>query len=232
MVLLNNIHYAVYASLAIVVIIAASVLCTLNPNYFLQYTDPINPLVAIISCAILGYFILDHFNNQEYFKIYRDLNLLSAFRYASIVFLFVFVAILIDLIEPLPANINVPFPDALMFYPPIAFVVEILFHLVPLAILISLFKTIFKTTKFNQLFWLAILITSTLEPTYQALQMGPYPDWVLVIVWVNLFFFNVTQLLIFKRFDFMAMYAFRILYYFIWHIIWGYYRLELIFEII
>ena len=37
------------------------------------------------------------------------------------------------------------------------------------------------------------------------------------------------ELLIFKRYDFIAMYAFRLVYYLIWHIVWGYARLRSLF---
>ena len=39
-------------------------------------------------------------------------------------------------------------------------------------------------------------------------------------------FINLTLLSIFRRYGFFAMYGFRVAYYMIWHIIWGYIRLQ------
>jgi hypothetical protein len=40
---------------------------------------------------------------------------------------------------------------------------------------------------------------------------------------------NLCQLLIFRRYDFISMYTFRIAYYMLWHVLWGYARLRLLF---
>ena len=40
---------------------------------------------------------------------------------------------------------------------------------------------------------------------------------------------ELCQLLIFKRCDFVTMYALRLAYYDIWHLAWGHVRLELLF---
>ena len=45
----------------------------------------------------------------------------------------------------------------------------------------------------------------------------------------HIFLINVCQLLIFRRHDFISMYTFRIVYYAIWHIAWGYLRLRVLF---
>ena len=38
-----------------------------------------------------------------------------------------------------------------------------------------------------------------------------------------------TNAQLFQRYDFMAMHAFRLVYYLTWHIVWGYARLKLLF---
>jgi len=44
--------------------------------------------------------------------------------------------IIVDLITIFPADTNRPFPDSLFFYPIFGFVVEVIFHLLPLALLL------------------------------------------------------------------------------------------------
>ena len=46
---------------------------------------------------------------------------------------------------------------------------------------------------------------------------------------LHLFVFGMIQLSLFKRYGFVAMYTCRLAYYAVWHIIWGYLRLQLLF---
>jgi hypothetical protein len=40
---------------------------------------------------------------------------------------------------------------------------------------------------------------------------------------------NLAGLFLFRRFGFLPMYALRLFYYLIWHILWGYLRLSVLF---
>ncbi|MCB9291467.1 MAG: hypothetical protein H6560_29470 [Lewinellaceae bacterium] len=42
---------------------------------------------------------------------------------------------------------------------------------------------------------------------------------------LHIFLINLIQLWLFKRYDFVSMYTFRLVYYLIWHIGWGWVRL-------
>jgi hypothetical protein len=145
---------------------------------------------------------------------------------------FVFITILVDLKVVFPADLNILFPESLVFYPAIGFAVEILFHVLPLSVLLIFLTSIFKNISDSKLIWICILIVSLLEPTFQSIPMGSSnqsPLWAVAIVWLNLFLFNLSQLVIFKRYDFISMYSFRLVYYIIWHIVWGYIRFKLLF---
>ena len=48
-------------------------------------------------------------------------------------------------------------------------------------------------------------------------------------VGVFVFVFTVVELYVFRRYDFMSMYAFRLVFYMWWHITWGYLRLRWLF---
>ena len=79
--------------------------------------------------------------------------------------------------------------------------------------------------------WSCILIVALLESIFQTILGSSlaYPAWVIGYVFVNIFLINTFQLLIFKRYDFVSVYSFRLMYYAIWHIVWGYLRLSLLF---
>jgi len=120
------------------------------------------------------------------------------------------------------------FPQSLLFYPAIAFFVEILFHVFPLTLLIAVMSSILKNLNFNAIFWISIIIISMAEPIYQTMDMASskfFPVWAVAYVRLHIFLINFFQLLIFKKYDFISMYSFRLVYYLFWHIGWGYLRL-------
>jgi hypothetical protein len=140
------------------------------------------------------------------------------------------IIILLDLKAIFPEDVNRPFPDSLLFYPIFGFVVEVIFHLLPLALFLFILSSIFNLD-FEKVIWPCILVVALLEPTFQTI-LGfskPYPTWVTVCVFVNILLINLFQLSIFKRYDFVSMYSFRLVYYAIWHILWGQLRLGLLF---
>jgi hypothetical protein len=55
------------------------------------------------------------------------------------------------------------------------------------------------------------------------------PTWANAYVGIHLLAFNVVALEVFRRSGFVALYAFRVGYYLVWHIVWGYFRLPLLF---
>jgi len=127
-----------------------------------------------------------------------------------------------------PEDTNILFPESLLFYPAIAFLVEIVFHVLPTAILLVFLMAIFKTVDQEKLILICIFLVALIEPTFQ-IRVGDYPLWALIITWINLYLFNLTQLFVFKHYGFISMYFFRLVYYLMWHIIWGHFRLDLLF---
>ena len=169
---------------------------------------------------------------RGWFAIYNKENLAGLFRYSGLAALFVIISILVDLKVGFPVDMNILFPKSLLFYPVIGFLVEILFHVLPLSILLISLTTILKNISYTSILWICILFVALLEPTFQAMPMASsnhFPSWAVAIVWLNIFIFNLSQLLIFKHYDFISMYSFRLVYYLFWHIGWGYIRLKLLF---
>ena len=138
--------------------------------------------------------------------------------------------ILVDRLSPFPKHINIAFPISLSFYPVMAFVVEILFHLLPIGLLLFLFLGTVETASLDRVIRIIFLIAALIEPVFQVvLGKGQNNSLVLAYLGVHLFMFNYVQLLLFRRYDFISMYSFRISYYVLWHIVWGHFRLKLLF---
>jgi hypothetical protein len=151
---------------------------------------------------------------------------------AALAAVFGLVAVLVDLKVPFPADMNAAFPESLAFYPVMGFGVEILFHVVPLAVLLPILTSVFKGMGQDTAIWIAIGLVALLEPAFQTVTgrpAGSVPLWATAVVALNIFLINLTQLVLFKRFDFVTMYAFRLAYYAIWHVAWGHFRLGILF---
>ncbi|MDH4091009.1 MAG: hypothetical protein OEV74_03475 [Cyclobacteriaceae bacterium] len=222
-----RLQHSALAFLMIVVLVMTGILSYSNGVIFRRFLGSVNPMAAIGMSTIVGFWALSFLQAKGWFRIGtgRQLRL----RYALVAVLSASISILIDLEIVFPEDMNIQFPQSLLFYPVIGFFVEIVFHILPLTGLFFFVTAIFKTYDAEKVAWFCIPMVAMLEPTYQALYLQANPTWVIVSVWVNLFFFNTVQLLIFKRYDFISMYLFRLIFYVIWHIVWGYFRLELLF---
>lgn len=136
--------------------------------------------------------------------------------------------IIVDVMGGFPAELNVRFPQSLLFYPSLALVAESVFHLVPLALLAS----IWKVTRFelHPTRVLAIGAVALIEPMLQvAFFAGQSSLETNVFLGLYVLAFNLLALEIFRRSGFLALFALRLGYYFIWHIAWGHLRLPLLF---
>ena len=129
--------------------------------------------------------------------------------------------VLIDIFTHFPEAMNLPLPDALFFYPSIALVAEVQFHLLPLAFLTHIVP---RTVPRLWLFLPVILI----EPLFQVIFMqGASLQSLLVLLNVTLI--SAVQLWLFRRHGFAAMIGLRLSFYLFWHVLWGTLRLQILF---
>lgn len=139
--------------------------------------------------------------------------------------------IFVDLNGGFPQNINVLYPQSLLFYPLVGLLAEMLLHTLPLWIFLVYIPRLSKVHN-RGLRKSLIYSIAILEPVFQLI-LGQFTGlglwWAQLYTFINVYIFNVIQLHIFKRYDWMTMYLFRLVYYLIWHIVWGQLRLEIIF---
>ena len=219
----------VCAVIMIIVIGLTGLLNYWNASVFQRFFGGLHPVVLVFAMFVLGFYLLYFLLAKDWFVIFKKENLRGLVRYSGLTIVFAAISIALDVKVGFPEEMNIRLPEAWLFYPAIAFFVEILFHVLPLSLLLITLTSFFSKVKYQKLLWVCILIVAFLEPTYQVVFMDSSPAWAVAMVWLNLFVFNLVQLWIFKQYDFIAMLSFRLLYYLIWHIIWGYIRLELLF---
>jgi hypothetical protein len=227
-----RLHILVYAALALGAIGLTAIIYFSGQPFFQRFIGDWNPLFAALLVSVLGFLVLSFLLSYGGFAIYRKDNRSGLVRAAGLAAVFGVIAILADFKIVYAADINIPFPGSLLFYPAIGFFAEILFHALPLALLLLALMALQKNPRRPQVVLLCIFLVALLEPVYQARWMaasGHYPDWAVAFVALHVFLINLTQLLLFRRYDFVTMLVFRMVYYLFWHIGWGYMRLYILF---
>jgi hypothetical protein len=225
-------QYLAILALSLGVVGLAATLQASDPLLFQRFIGPTHPLIAFPLISALGVLLLSLLLSRGWFAIYRKEHLKVLWRSSALSALFFLITIVVDLKVMFPADLNVAFPGSLLFYPAIGFVVEVVFHVLPLALLLTALTAICRNIGRQKATWLCIPIVSLLEPIYQTMPMAAsphYPFWAVVVVGLNLTLFNLFQLFMFQRYDFIAMYSVRLVYYLLWHIVWGHIRLRLLF---
>jgi len=192
---------------------------------FETYFGSIPPLLAIALTALAGFVSLAFLHSRGWFEIYTSKSVRGMGFSAAIATLFGVWQICADLlISRFPKDINVSPPQSLLFYPAIGYVVEVVFHALPLALLLAVLGRSKKKSNTTIVIWLCIVFVSSLEPVLVHIRMGSS-----AYVGVFVFVFTLVELYVFRRYDFISMYSFRLVFYMWWHITWGYLRLRWLF---
>lgn len=137
-----------------------------------------------------------------------------------------------DLIFVLPRDMNIVGIISIPFYTSGAFLVEIIQHTIPLAIWLGILGRLFFRGSYQRvIFWIGALIVAALEPISQL--GGPfftgYPPAFYVVGAGAINAINLFQLYIFRRNGFVPMFVTRLGMYFLWHVVWGMIRLQVLF---
>ena len=227
----NKTQFLVYAILFVVVMLCTVLVRIQNRNIFRTHLGSANPLVSIPIIAMIGFVCFSILIKQEWFAVFQSVNR-KGYRLAAILsIVFCLEAIMLDLVFRFPMGMNIPFPNSLIYYPAVGFVVNILFHVIMVTIVTGLLQLIAPHMTVEKTIWIAILLTAMVEPVYQMIFGAKVNGWtwLVVLTGVHVMLINLAQLFLFRRYDFVTMYAMRLMFYLLWHIVWGMVRLNILF---
>jgi hypothetical protein len=214
------------AALALGTAGATEALLRSHGDVFRPYFGSLHPLLAITLISLLGIVALRILSLRWKFKMYAGRESWKGMRNSlMLATLFAVVMILVDWHTRLPYS-HVPPPQSFLFYPVMAFVAEVMFHAVPLAILLIALGSWGKARDPGRLVSSCVFLSSCLEPIFQVSMRASEAALSLVDAYVGLhvYVFNLLQLVVFRRYDFVSMFAFRLIYYLYWHVTWGWAR--------
>ena len=223
-------QYAAYIIISLAGLISIVILLPSSGMYFRRFFGEMNALIVIVLASIVGAVALWLLQEKFYFVLFMGKETIRGLKLSAVLASVLAMAIVVaDFFIRYPEDTNVPIPQALLFYPAVGFVAEIVFHVLPLALLLIFLNPLGSWIGKERVVWLGTLIVAVLEPTFQVLFEGKAFTWGAVYTWIHVFVFTILQLYVFRRFDFVSMYSFRLVYYAYWHILWGVIRLNVIF---
>lgn len=223
-------QYAAYSGLSLVALGLTAILLPQASASFRRFIGSANPFLIVVATAVAGAGALTYLQKSAGFEILKGRATLRGMAVSAGLATLLGVAIIVaDIILRYPAEINVPWPEAWLFYPVIGFIAEILFHVLPLALLMFLLSPLRKRWGQGRIGWIAIVCVAILEPIFQVtFDRGPF-DRLDAYTIFHVFIIALLQLWVFRRYDFFSMYGFRLCYYAYWHLLWGVLRLEWLF---
>ena len=225
----NNVQYLIFSYLFAFVTLCCLILYFIDISPFQRFIGNINPFLVIFISFILGLVFHSYLITKTTFVIYKKNNLVTYLSIVGIASLFGLEIISADIwLVDYSSEINILFPKSIFFYPAIAFIVEVLFHSIPISLIIFILSLL-KKINIRNIVLISIIVVALIEPLYQIWFTSQSCTITIIYTGIHVFLFSLTQLLIFKHFGFISMYLFRIIFYVIWHILWGYARLELLF---
>ena len=119
---------------------------------------------------------------------------------------------------------NAPWPASPLFYTAGAIVVEVFYRLLPVPLLLWLISNVvLRGRAQTQIFWILAVLSSLLEPADQDLrELGHGASLTLVApAFVIDLVLNLAQVVMFRRYGFVAAIATRVVFYVVWHVVYG-----------
>ena len=225
--------YLVFLILSAAVLTCVGVISWRDPSLFGPYFGAIPPMLAAAVACSAGFGACWTLGRYYGFEIVRTATFKRGVAVAAGAAVPFMVAVtLADVWLRFPADVNVPLPDGLLFYPAMGFVAQVLLHVVPLAILVPLTGVVAPSWSIGRRFWVCIVLVATLEAAFQVRSAWAHDTLTALplFVGVHLFLFGIVELTLFRRYDLVSMVAFRIIYYGYWHLLWGVLRLQWLFH--
>lgn len=222
----NQVQLIIFLSISVIVLILTGILYLRDPAAYSGFFGRINPVLVVTCLIIIGYLLMRRFLSTTSLKVYTKAPGARIFIIVTLPFVLFGGMVWVDTMGVFPRDLNAAFPHSLLFYPSIAYVVEIIFHVLPLALCFFIITAVFKLRDRTMALFICIPLVALIEPIFQIMNFGrDYPVWAIIYVGVNILVINLAQLWLFVKYDFVSMYAFRLMYYLLWHIIWGVIRL-------
>lgn len=198
-----------------------------------RFLGSLDPALAFAIVAIAGYAALAFLSTRGLFHIAGKTSGVDVIKISACAFVLGITIAAADSLIRFPCDMNVALPQSLLFYPVIGFIVEVVFHVLPVFLLLAALEYAVRYKITDTTVQFVLISVALIEPVFQAYGIratGTYSLWVALYVGAHVLVINIIGLWLFRRHGFILMYLFRMIYYFLWHILWGHLRLSILFQ--
>jgi hypothetical protein len=227
----NKLHqYLIMAVISAAVLLLMHLQLRTGADPYRYFFGPIPTVPLFFYLIGLGFILTAVITRTTPFSIVNAKTPGGVIQAALSAMAFFLLMTLVDIAEPFPSTINLAPPSGIFFYPSIGFVVEILFHLLPFTLIWIATSRIGPDKDQRTFTLLSMFVVASIEPVFQSLISPASASLAKEIgVFLIIYGINAQSLLLFTRSGFVSMYTLRLVYYLFWHIIWGYFRLNILF---
>ena len=161
-------QYVAYILISLAGLIFIVILLPSSGMYFRRFLGELNPLFVFVLASLVGAAALWLLQARHNFVLFMGKGTIPGLKLSAALATLLAIAIVAaDFFIRYPEDTNVPVPQALLFYPSIGFVVEIIFHLLPLALLLIILNPFASWIGKERIVWLGFIVVAVLEPTFQ-----------------------------------------------------------------
>jgi hypothetical protein len=118
-------------------------------------------------------------------------------------------------------TIHIDFPASLLIYPGGAIIVNVIYRIFPIPLLLWLISgVLLKGRAQTKIFWILAILTSFVEPLSD-LGLRKYGFLMMSSVFLEDYALNFSEAYLFRKFGFLTPILMRIVFYLLWHVLWG-----------
>lgn len=228
----NPKYFRIIPVISIFVVLLIILVSRINRSLFQPYFGDLSPVLTAAIICISSWIAFYLLSNRYEFRIYRpDSIKKGSIRVFILCIPFMLAVSLADLILGFPEDMNVAFPLALLFYPAMGYIGQITLHVIPLLILILLSEVLREKVSQNTRILYCMIIAAGFEAVFQVGGMNAFHSLTSLdyFVILHLFLFGLAEFYIYRKYDYISMYLFRLIYYVYWHVLWAELRLDWLF---
>lgn len=126
-------QYQAFAGLSLAILGLTELGFLINRHLFQPYFADLYPLLVVLLLVLLEILLMIFLISRHSFAVVSSKTARDRLIGFVLATSFALIAIVVDVSVRFPADMNILFPESLLFYPVIGFCVEIVFHVLPLS---------------------------------------------------------------------------------------------------
>ena len=161
---MNKTETHAYMLVSVTAFLLTTILYMVKPSLYEVLLGSVNPLALVLILGVLGYLFASKLAPLG-FAIYKPIGFIDRLPSLGVAVCLGLGIVLVDNFSHLPEDVNILLPYSLLYYPVFGYIVEVLFHLMPLYVSLVVFNRFNGLCERKTVY--CIMLVSLLEPVFQ-----------------------------------------------------------------